>query len=109
MTIEAKLDRIIELLEAKTETKAAPPPPPVAKAKAKPAPKVEAPVVDADAPDEVPTKDDVSKIVESMLKANKRTEAIALMEKFKATSVSTLKESDYAAFLDAADEILLAA
>ena len=56
-----------------------------------------------------PTKDEVSKAVENLLKANKRTEAIALMEKFGAKSVSTVKESDYAAFLEAADEILLAA
>ena len=113
MTIEAKLDRIIELLEAKTETKAAPPPPPAAAKPAKvakPAPKVEAPAEEVELEEASgPTKDEVSKVVEGLLKANKRDAAIALLKKFKAVSVSTLKESDYAAFLEEAQEIELAA
>ena|ERR1700675_1222329 len=67
-------------------------------------PKVEAPVVV-----EGPTKVDVGTAVEKMLGANKRTEAVALMKKFGAASVSTLKETDYEAFIAAADAILMTA
>jgi hypothetical protein len=56
-----------------------------------------------------PSKDEISKAVEELLKANKRKEAIDLMKKFDAKSVSTIKESDYAAFLEEANAILIAA
>jgi cell division septation protein DedD len=74
--------------------------------KAKPAPEPEPEV--ADEP-EGPTKEDVGKSVEAMLAANKRKEAIALMKKFKATSVSSLDKADYAAFLEESEAILMAA
>jgi hypothetical protein len=58
---------------------------------------------------EGPTKEDVSAVVEKLLGADKRKEAVALMKKFKATSVSSLSEADYAVFLEEAEEILLSA
>jgi outer membrane biosynthesis protein TonB len=74
--------------------------------KAKPAPEPEPEV--ADEP-EGPTKEDVGKSVEAMLAANKRKEAIALMKKFGATSVSSLDAKNYAAFLEESEAILMAA
>lgn len=56
-----------------------------------------------------PTKEQVGKAVEGLLAANKRKEAIALMKKYGATSVSSLDEKHYPKFLSEADEILLAA
>lgn len=84
---------------------------------AKPAPKAVAKVkeVKGKEPEPVvetpkgPTKVQVGEAVEKMLGANKRDEAVALMKTFKAASVSTLKESDYAAFLEGADAILMTA
>jgi len=58
---------------------------------------------------EGPTKEEVGKAVEAMLAANKRKEAIALMKQFKATSVSSLDTKHYAAFLEEAETILMAA
>ena len=84
----------------------------VAKPKAeKPAKVVKAvePKVETPAIVEGPTKADVGTAVEKMLGANKRTEAVALMKKFGAASVSTLKETDYEAFIAAADAILMTA
>jgi hypothetical protein len=54
------------------------------------------------------TKDQVSAAVQEMLKANKRQEAIDLLARFKAKSVSGLAEADYAAFVDGANEVLMA-
>jgi hypothetical protein len=54
------------------------------------------------------SKDQVSAAVQEMLKANKRQEAIDLLAKFKAKSVSGLAEADYAAFVDGANEVLMA-
>jgi uncharacterized protein (DUF2267 family) len=54
------------------------------------------------------TKDQVSAAVQEMLKANKRQEAIDLLASFKAKSVSGLAEADYAAFVDGANEVLMA-
>ena len=56
-----------------------------------------------------PTKEEVGNAVQAMLSANLRDPAIKLMEKYKAKSVSTLDPTHYAAFLKAANEILLAA
>jgi hypothetical protein len=74
--------------------------------KAKPAPEPEPEV--ADEPEGL-TKEDVGKSVEAMLAANKRKEAIALMKKFGATSVSSLDKANYAAFLEESEAILMAA
>jgi hypothetical protein len=74
--------------------------------KAKPAPEPEPEVADEL---EGPTKEDVGKSVEAMLAANKRKEAIALMKKFGATSVSSLDAKNYAAFLEESEAILMAA
>lgn len=54
------------------------------------------------------TKATVSKALEDLLKANKRNDAIAILKKFDATSVSTLPEKNYAAFCEAAETALLA-
>jgi uncharacterized protein (DUF2267 family) len=54
------------------------------------------------------TKDQVSAAVQELLKANKRQEAIDLLARFKAKSVSGLAEADYAAFVDGANEVLMA-
>ena len=43
-----------------------------------------------------------------MLAANKRAEAVNLMKKHGAVSVSSLNEGKYAAFLEDADAILMA-
>jgi len=55
------------------------------------------------------TKEAVGKAVEAMLKANKRKEAVALLAKLGATSVSSLAESNYAAFIEEADAVLMSA
>lgn len=52
------------------------------------------------------TKQDISAAVASLLEANKRAEAIKLLGSFGANSVSGLKESDYAAFLEGAKALL---
>lgn len=114
--LEQKIEALIDAIEKNTaallgnKVAAATPAPAAAKAAkaSKPAPKAEAPVEEVEEA-AGPTKDAVSKAVESLLKANKRQEAIDLMAQFKAKSVSTIQESDYAAFIEAADEILLAA
>lgn len=62
----------------------------------------------ADTADEsAPTREAVGLAVESMLKANKRTEAVALLKKFGAASVSALPLDKYIEFLEAAEAILL--
>ena len=58
---------------------------------------------------EGPTKEQVGAAVEKLLASNKRKEAIALMGKYKATSVSSLDEKHYADFLEGAETILMAA
>jgi len=54
----------------------------------------------------VTTREMVGKAVENMLKANKREEAKGLLKQFGATSVSSVPEDDYEAFVLAADGIL---
>ena|ERR1017187_4456644 len=58
---------------------------------------------------EAVSKQLVGEAVEKLLGANKRAEAVALMKKFKATSVSSLDEKHYAAFLEEADALLMTA
>ena len=58
---------------------------------------------------EGPTKEDVGKTVEAMLAANKRKEALDLMKKYKATSVSSLDASNYAAFIEDCESVLMSA
>jgi hypothetical protein len=53
------------------------------------------------------SRDAVALAVESMLKANKRKEAVALLKKFGATSVSTVKAADYAAFIEESEAVLM--
>jgi hypothetical protein len=54
----------------------------------------------------VVTREHVAKSVEAMLKANKREEAKALLKQFGATSVSSVPEDDYEAFVSAAEGII---
>lgn len=71
--------------------------------------KVEAAVEKAVAKVEGPNKADVGSVVEKLLGADKRTEAVALMKTFGASSVSTLAETKYAEFIEAAEAILMTA
>lgn len=98
-SIERNTAALIALAD-KPEPKAAP--------AAKAPPKASKPAPEP-APEAVPTKEEASKAVEALLKANKRAEAIALLGKFKAKAVSGIAESDYAAFVEAANAVLLAA
>jgi hypothetical protein len=118
MSIEVTLERIAVALEAlaTNATKAPAPSQPKEDAKqtqarvekaaklAKPA-KDEPKEETADAPSE----EAVGKAIASMLSANLKDAAIELLGKFGAKSKSTLKSSDYAAFVAGANEILLGA
>jgi hypothetical protein len=78
------------------------------KAAPKPA-KVAPPVVEEDAEpaaDEV-SKEQVGEVIEAMLNANMRKEAVALFAKYKAKSLSGVAQSDYAALKQDADDLLL--
>lgn len=58
---------------------------------------------------DAPTIEAVGGAIAGMLAADKRGEAIALLKKFGASSKSSLKVSDYPAFLAQAEQILLQA
>ena len=88
----------------------APPVKVLEKKKAAPKPaKVAPPVVEEDAEpaaDEV-SKEQVGEVIEAMLNANMRKEAVALFAKYKAKSLSGVKPEDYAALKQDADDLLL--
>jgi hypothetical protein len=67
--------------------------------KAAPAPKPELPASDT-------SKEEVGEIVSKLLSAKLREEAIGLLKKFKATSVSGVAASDYAAFVAEGKQLL---
>ncbi len=69
----------------------------------------EAAVVEAEPESDAPTKEAIGLAVESMLKANKRKEAVALLKQFGAESVSGLAQDKYADFLDEAQTVLMSA
>jgi len=81
-----------------------------AKAPKKAAPaKVVPPVVEEDAEpaaDEV-SKEQVGEVIEAMLNANMRKQAVELFAKYKAKSLSGVAQSDYAALKQDADDLLL--
>jgi hypothetical protein len=82
------------------EKKKAPKAPPV---------KVAPPVVEEDAEpavDEV-SKEQVGEVIEAMLNANMRKQAVELFAKYKAKSLSGVKPEDYAALKQDADDLLL--
>jgi nicotinamidase-related amidase len=120
--IEDKIDALIaamnNLTAAIVGSTVAPPPPPVTPAKPKADKPKKAPakseeeivkeVAQAAEAEVTVTKDQVSAAVQELLKANKRQEAIDLLARFKAKSVSGLAEADYAAFVDGANEVLMA-
>ena len=70
-------------------------PKPAAEPKAAPAP---APKTDMDEQDEI-LEDTVGNVVSRLIKGGKRDNAVALLKKYKATSVSGVKEKDVAAFI----------
>ena len=77
------------------EPKPAAKPKPAAEPKAAPAP---APKTDMDEQDEI-LEDTVGNVVSRLIKGGKRDNAVALLKKYKATSVSGVKEKDVAAFI----------
>lgn len=77
--------------------------PAVAKPATKPAP-VE--VADDDAAGEEVTKEQVAESIDALITGDKRDEAVALLKKYGAKSISTLKPKDYAAVVEAAAEML---
>ena len=87
------------------EPKPAAKPKPAAEPKAAPAP---APKTDMDEQDEI-LEDTVGNVVSRLIKGGKRDNAVALLKKYKATSVSSLDEKHYAAFLEEADALLMTA
>lgn len=52
------------------------------------------------------TQDDVAAVVDGLLKAGKRPEAVALLKKYKATSVSKVPADSYAAFVTEGKSLL---
>ena len=70
-------------------------PKPAAEPKAAPAP---APKTDMDEQDEI-LEDTVGNVVSRLIKGGKRDNAVALLKKYKATSVSGVKEKDVAPFI----------
>ena len=85
------------------------PKPPKAAAAVKP-PKAEpkpAPKTDMDEVDPKGEPDTVGNVVSRLIKGGKRDAAVALLKKYKATSVSGVKEADQAAFIsEGLDELL---
>ena len=97
---------------------AATPAKPAAKAATKPAKSEEQIVAEAvakgaaeaeAAADAAPTKEDVGKAIQSMLQANKRAEAVALLKEYNASSASGVPPGSYAEFIDKVQGILLGA
>ena len=75
--------------------------------KAAPA-KVAPPVVEEyDAQEAIATKEEVGEVIEAMLNANMRKQAVELFAKYKAKSLSGVKPEDYAALKEDADDLLL--
>ena len=110
MSIESLLERIAVALEAKTSAPTAAPaqpktPKPVV---SKPAAEPKAPVV-GDEPAAEASEDTVANVVSRLLKAQKRDEAVALLKKYGATSVSGVKAAKTAEFIAEGLEILLGA
>lgn len=59
--------------------------------------------VDAEPADEFPaTKEGAQAVIAKLLQANKRKQAISLLKKFNAASATSIKEKDYAKFVNAA-------
>ena len=113
--ITGVLERIAVALESGAKPTAAAQP---AKGKAepkasKPAPEPAPPVDEAAEPEADETAETadntVANVVSRLLKAQKRDEAVALLKKFGATSVSGVKKTKEAEFIAEGLEILLAA
>lgn len=87
---------------AKAAPAKAAPAKPAAKTPAKAAPPVEPD------PDEV-TKDQMGESIAALIEADMRKQAVALLLKFKAKSVSEVAAENYAAVKQAADDLLMSA
>jgi hypothetical protein len=128
MSIEKKIEDLIASIDLNTAALIALSNAPIATAPTKPvaAPKPAKPVkTEAQAAAEVAARikatedaamastalsgETVGSVIESMLKANKRKEAIELLGKFGAKSASGISADQTEAFIEAANEILLAA
>jgi len=96
------VDQVSPVDQAVTPTK-------TAKAPKKAAPvKVAPPVVEEyDAQEAIATKEEVGEVIEAMLNANMRKQAVELFAKYKAKSLSGVKPEDYAALKQDADVLLL--
>lgn len=64
---------------------------------------------EAEAETEGPTKEAIGQAVEDLLKANLRTQAVALLKKHGAKSVSEVPEESYQDFIDEANTLLMSA
>jgi hypothetical protein len=102
MTIEAKLERIATALEAlvsselkeSTKTKIKEP----TKTKTKEPAKTKEPEPEPEVPD-LPSLDDVIKVLSAFMKKEGRDAALALLKKYGGTRASDIAEEDRAAFM----------
>jgi hypothetical protein len=109
MSIEKKIEDLIASIDANTQALIALAAAPVAADKPEsvktPKPKV---VKEEPKKVEAPTET-VGSMIEKMLKANKRKEAIELLKSFSATKASDILEENVEAFIEGAQSILLGA
>lgn len=77
-----------------------------ANAEAAEAEAAEADEADGESKPKALTKDDIAECVDKMLKAGKRPEAVALLKKFGATTVSGVKAADYTKFVAEANKLV---
>jgi len=112
MSIEKKIEDLIASIDANTQALIALAAAPVAADKPDPVktPKANKPKVVKEEPKKVeaPTET-VGSMIEKMLKANKRKEAIELLKSFSATKASDILEENVEAFIEGAQSILLGA
>jgi hypothetical protein len=115
MSLEDKIDSLIASLDKNTAAlshgfspaTSAPVTKPAKPAKPVKVKEIEEPAL---VPEEaVPTADTVSSVIESLLKANKRHEAIGLLKKYNAKSASGVTDDDAEAFIADAQSVLLGA
>jgi hypothetical protein len=110
MSIEKKIEDLIASIDANTQALIALAAAPVAADKPDPVKTPNKPKVVKEEPKKVeaPTET-VGSMIEKMLKANKRKEAIELLKSFSATKASDILEENVEAFIEGAQSILLGA
>lgn len=94
MTIEAKLERIATALEALVSSELKEP----TKTKTKEPAKTKEPEPEPEVPD-LPSLDDVIKVLSAFMKKEGRDAALALLKKYGGTRASDIAEEDRAAFM----------